>query len=428
MAMAQIEIETPLVDVLDAERAREVIEALRHPDGTYVLKVHPSTRVIGAAAFRGFRPDCECYLDLSNVEEVQANAFFGARILRINFGTRLHTIGASAFHGTDILRIDLPDTVHTVGPNAFKMTGDPDELVFKVPRAMRRITDGAFAEMSAKKVVIHNEVTLVGHKAFYDTGIEEVVLEGEGYYVDLDAFSGSEIRTINLTRAAGIAPFAFSNCPRLQNLWLPRIPVMRGTVFDRVRPRILVIPPELVGLDRDGIQVEGDGNVGGNLIEGPHLILGTDEQIDALFYRLPMPVRKIVCETKFRDDVQSYAEWVNEMRRNEDLGLWWEAIAMHPDAPRPLRMVFNLFSIDERKRMVADPRFPRGLRREVRDKMILATRYANVLDAGSAIEVDRVTRELQANGDMVVPPRALPANRPEHRELMALTLSKFTAR
>lgn len=424
------EIVTPDVRTLDRTHAAGVIESitrLARPEPRCTVKIHPNTRTIAERAFQDYDPGFDVDLDLNNVEVVEKMAFDSVGFTEIHFGTKLHTVGDAAFGGSEILDVVLPDTLHTVGKLAFFGTGDL-EFVLKIPRAMKVIPEEAFGGIHAKKVVFHDQVALVGKKAFEGAEVKELVFEGRGYYIDNEAFADSEVETANLTHAANIGQFAFSNCGLLRDLWLPRIPMLRGALFDRIRPKILVIPDELVSLDYDGIQVSGDEVRAGRTFDGTGLIVGTDAQIDRLFAHEPIAAKKVVCETRFRDGVQTIGEWAVEMKRNKDLGLWWEAIAMHPDPPKPLRWVFNAFPVEDRRRIIADPRFPPKLRQEAAEKAILATQFFRLLDAASADRVDRETAALRAAGDDTTIPGFLAGDRPEHRELVALTLSKFTAR
>ena len=102
---------------------------------------------------------------------------------RIIFNDRVDDIGPGAFAGTGLILEEFPDSLRYIGEEAFAGCTVPETLV--IPKNVRKIEQGAFANVKGLKTLVllgHTEVAQNTHNetgpnsVFENTGLSQVIL------------------------------------------------------------------------------------------------------------------------------------------------------------------------------------------------------------------------------------------------------------
>ncbi len=131
---------------------------------------------IGNTAFNGCW-NAESITIPETVTSIGSRAFYGCTALTsITIPSKVTAIENYTFYRTSITEIDLPDGITSLGVGAF---ADSCLTSIDIPAGVTTINSILFSECSnLEKVTIRGNITNIGEKAFYNTGLKELVFEG----------------------------------------------------------------------------------------------------------------------------------------------------------------------------------------------------------------------------------------------------------
>ena len=144
------------------------------------LIINDSIQQISNVFMRGYIPDptkptqTEVIFDLTlpnQLEVIEANAFFSAKINSLIIPDNTVAIGDSAFTEANILRLTLGNSVISIGDNAFSHSGMGD---LSIPNSVVNIGDFAFQVALIKKLRLDQNVKTIGQYAFEKSPLEEL--------------------------------------------------------------------------------------------------------------------------------------------------------------------------------------------------------------------------------------------------------------
>ena len=144
------------------------------------LIINDSIQQISNVFMRGYIPDptkptqTEVIFDLTlpnQLEVIEANAFFSAKINSLIIPDNTVAIGDSAFTEANILRLTLGNSVISIGDNAFSHSGMGD---LSIPNSVVNIGDFAFQHALIKKLRLDLNVKTIGNNAFEASPLEEL--------------------------------------------------------------------------------------------------------------------------------------------------------------------------------------------------------------------------------------------------------------
>jgi len=116
----------------------------------------------------------------ASVTEITGSAFEGCtQLATIDFPNEFYYIGGNAFNNTAWLNQEADGPVY-IGKVLYTYKGHiPDNFTFVIPEGILGVSNGAFSGCAnLKEVTFPESLTYIGKSAFWDTGIEKVVIPG----------------------------------------------------------------------------------------------------------------------------------------------------------------------------------------------------------------------------------------------------------
>ena len=144
------------------------------------LIINDRIQQISNVFMRGYIPDptkptqTEVIFDLTlpnQLEVIEANAFFSAKINSLIIPDNTVAIGDSAFTEANILSLTLGNSVISIGDNAFSHSSMGD---LSIPNSVVNIGDFAFQHALIKKLRLDLNVKTIGNNAFEASPLEEL--------------------------------------------------------------------------------------------------------------------------------------------------------------------------------------------------------------------------------------------------------------
>ncbi len=126
---------------------------------------------IGKAAFGDAKHVKEVILP-DSVTIIEASAFSGSSLTKIDLGDSVVSIGDFAFKYSNITEIELSDELLYIGKCAFERTPLKEVIL---PSGLQEIGEYAFSDTKLEEIYIPSSVETIGSSAFYDTPLKSVI-------------------------------------------------------------------------------------------------------------------------------------------------------------------------------------------------------------------------------------------------------------
>lgn len=209
--------------------------------------VFPSTlKKIGRATFKN--SNLESVTLPSGLEEIAEEAFSYNKLSAVTLPTQLKTLGDNAFSNNNLKEVTLPSHLEVLG-TAFVDNSELSKITFSeglkeirgasysslsafsgtsiksivLPKSLEKIGDGAFYDLKGlADISIPENVTSIGNKAFYNTGLTSIDLPANLKTIGRYAFSGTKLKKVVLpSQVETIGSSAFS-IESLESVHIPK--------------------------------------------------------------------------------------------------------------------------------------------------------------------------------------------------------------
>lgn len=177
----------PTIEVDDAEGFEEATEIVKSgkwgKSGTWTLDSEGELTISGEKTFGGLG-------DRLTSDEIK-------KVYSLVIEDGITDISTGAFSGySNLESITLPDTLESIGDEAFRGCSSLCYGVEELPKNLKAIGSSAFRECkSIASIIIPDSVTSIGGYAFFDTGLNVLVIGRGVISIGGHAFDGSSLAT-----------------------------------------------------------------------------------------------------------------------------------------------------------------------------------------------------------------------------------------
>ena len=199
--------------------------AFRDSDTLGTVTILDGLEIIGDNAFTS----CDLLTDITLPESliyIGDGAFSSCNSLsNVTLPSSLIEIGSSAFEGCKVLNdVVLPSSLIEIGSSAFKGCIGLNEIV--LPSSLTEIKSNTFEGcQNLEAVILPNSLEIIGEKAFYDTGIKQIVIPSNVTQIGDYAFANNvfmnKLTFESPTSLTETGAYAFSGCGMLSSLEIP---------------------------------------------------------------------------------------------------------------------------------------------------------------------------------------------------------------
>ena len=195
---------------------------------TYANITLGSLERAGMSSFYNCRKVTDETLDISNLEEVESNAFFNCNFVELK-SDKMKKIGKQAFRWNDsLLAIDLPN-VEFIDAGAFESCDALEyaslDNVLQLGSSAFEITNGELKTVYCPKLEVVGSLCFDGCYKLENINLENVV------QLYNDAFGHTRIKSINMPKLAKISSSAFAYMLFLEEVNLPKLTEMPSSMF-----------------------------------------------------------------------------------------------------------------------------------------------------------------------------------------------------
>lgn len=166
-------------------------------------------------------------------------------------GITVREIGKSVFNNKSLKSVTLPDTVTKIGGSAFyccksleavyannitELEGSAfngcSSLVYLDISKVKNIPSGAFSGCKSLNTIDFSKIEKIGGSAF--SGCQNIYscVSDTIQYLDGYAFSKTNIELVDLPQVDFMGQYTFSNCEKLEKVYMPKIESISNNVFD----------------------------------------------------------------------------------------------------------------------------------------------------------------------------------------------------
>ena len=216
-------------------------------------------------------------LDLSNINEVEANAFYGTKNLNLTWPTTavLTKVGDNAFYQT---KANLSNTTLSkateIGSWAFYSSTNNDQLTSLDLSAATKIGQSAFSNTNLQDIQLSSKLNIIESFAFSNANLTSLTIPNSVTQINDYAFANNKIisSNLNLTSVNLIGNSAFYNAGEIDNVQLSNgLQTISNSAFSNIKLKQLSIPISVTLID--------DSAFSNNLIESNLLDLANVAKI-----------------------------------------------------------------------------------------------------------------------------------------------------
>ena len=174
--------------------------------------------------FRNIEFEQQVTLDLSQITEVEAYAFYQTKNLNLNWPTTsaLTKVGDYAFYATNAnLSNNTLAKVAQIGNSAFSYSINNSALTELDLSAATTIGQSAFSSTTLKKIRLSNQLQTIENNAFSNAGLTELTLPSSITTINSYAFSNNNqlvSSNLDLTNVTTIGDGAFNNAGQISGI------------------------------------------------------------------------------------------------------------------------------------------------------------------------------------------------------------------
>lgn len=286
----------------------------------------------------------------SNIKSIGDCAFYESNVNEITLNDGIETIGKQCFTGSKIRKINFPSSLKEVGIMAFQdcneleyvdMSGTQIQTMSEdlfldssiksivLPKQLKSISSQAFSgTKNLKTITLGKDVTEIDDRAFYSSGINEVVIPNNihiiGHMAFADCLELHEVKTYGTNSYSdGVLDIGcFMNCSSLSNLTLPEsISKIKGYTFIECKSlKSITVPKNVKRIGE--LSLRTNYNVESIIFKGntaPEFVNDAGDMIDNVF-PFVVSVKNIIVPRgaksayveKLKDKYDSYIEKVIE--------------------------------------------------------------------------------------------------------------------
>ena len=188
-----------------------------------------------------------------SVEVISAESFKGNdTIERVTVSSGVTTISSNAFANcTNLTSVSIASSVATIEEGAF--SGCESLETLNIPNAVETIPSNMVSGCTAlTNITIPNSIKVIGERAFYNTGLENVTIQDESLLEDIQDGAFEECSSLESfycgsVHLDSIGANSFKNCSQMQNLNLPSVAfVVQSNSFVGCTSLVYVFAPSNV--------------------------------------------------------------------------------------------------------------------------------------------------------------------------------------
>lgn len=188
----------------------------------------------------------------STIKVIQANAFSGCKIKKIELNEGLTAIGEMAFYNCQLTEVVFPDTLKTIGEYAFSQCENLTEVKFG--ESLTNIGCCAFENTAIKTVSLPPEIKIVESDTFSECkNLREVIFNDKLEVIDSGAFEKTGLVKISFPKSLKkIKNSAFNDCSDLTEINLNEgLEEIGYRAFGNTGISSPAIPSTIIKLDED---------------------------------------------------------------------------------------------------------------------------------------------------------------------------------